>query len=248
MIDDVNLGRLGNHAHVGLIRIAPHHRWIAVFLAGVIVLFPWAVLWAQDSGLSPLPIMLPKPMFEGTPENVKIANLEKPRGNRPREPFLAPAGVTNVALHKPVTSTDKEPVVGDLEMITNGDKSGSDGSYVELGPALQSVTIDLQARNEIFAILVWHYHKQARVYFDVIVQVADDPDFIVNVQTAFNNDNDNTAGLGAGKDLNYFDTYEGKLIDAKGVQGRYVRLYSNGNNVNDLNHYVEVEVWGRPVK
>jgi len=219
-----------------------------VSLVGLIAVFLGYPSWAQESGMNPLPIVLPKPMFEGTPENIKVPNLEKPRGNKPREPFLAPAGVSNVALHKPVTSTDKEPVIGELEMITNGDKSGNDGSYVELGPALQSVTIDLQARHEIFALLVWHFHKQARVYFDVIVQVADDPDFITNVQTVFNNDNDNTAGLGAGKDLNYFDTYEGKLIDAKGVIGRYVRLFSNGNNVNDLNHYVEVEVWGRPAK
>ena len=221
---------------------------MVVSLAGLITIFPGTAIRAEAPGLSPLPIVLPKPMFEGTPENVKVPNLEKSRGDKPREPFLAPAGVTNVALNKPVTSSDKEPVIGELEMITNGDKSGSDGSYVELGPALQSVTIDLQSKHEIFAILVWHYHKQPRVYFDVIVQVADDPDFISNVQTVYNNDNDNTAGMGAGKDLNYFDTYEGKLIDAKGVEGRYVRLYSNGNNVNDLNHYVEVEVWGKPVK
>jgi hypothetical protein len=25
-----------------------------------------------------------------------------------------------------------------------------------------------------------------------------------------------------------------------------VRLYSNGNTANDLNHYVEVEVFGKP--
>jgi hypothetical protein len=30
------------------------------------------------------------------------------------------------------------------------------------------------------------------------------------------------------------------------VKGRYVRLYSNGNTTNDLNHYVEVEVHGSP--
>jgi len=31
-----------------------------------------------------------------------------------------------------------------------------------------------------------------------------------------------------------------------GVKGRYVRLYSNGNTANRLNHYIEVEVWGKP--
>jgi len=36
------------------------------------------------------------------------------------------------------------------------------------------------------------------------------------------------------------------LIDAKNVKGRFVRLYSNGNTANKLNHYIEVEVWGKP--
>ena len=36
------------------------------------------------------------------------------------------------------------------------------------------------------------------------------------------------------------------MFDPKGAKGRYVRLYSNGNTTNDLNHYVEVEVYGLP--
>ncbi len=131
-------------------------------------------------------------------------------------------------------------------MLTDGDKEAADGSYVELGPFKQSVTIDLEAEYDIYAILFWHYHKQAIVYFDVVVQVADDPDFITNVTTVFNNDIDNSAGLGVGKDMHYTETSEGKLIDAKGVRARYVRLYSNGNTNNDLNHYIEVEVFGKP--
>jgi hypothetical protein len=204
---------------------------------------------ASQSGakLVPLEIKLPKPMFVGTPGNLQVPNLEKPLGG-PRPPFLAPEGTKNVALKKPVTSSDEQPIIGELSMVTDGDKEASDGSYVELGPFLQNVTIDLNAKYNIYAIVVWHYHKQPRVYFDVIVQVADDPDFVTNVKTVFNNDHDNTSGLGVGKDMNYVETSEGKLIDAKGVQGRYVRLYSRGNNANDLNNYVEVEVYGTPVK
>jgi len=48
--------------------------------------------------------------------------------------------------------------------------------------------------------------------------------------------------------MNYVETAEGKLVDAKGSRARYVRLHSRGNNANELNHYVEVEVFGRPVK
>ncbi len=197
--------------------------------------------------LVPIVIQLPKPMFEGTPQNLTVPNLLKPLG-RPRDPFLAPSGVTNVAKGKKVASSDREPVIGELEQVTDGDKKGADGSFVELGPGVQQVTIDLGAPHEIFAILFWHFHKTPRVYFDVIVQVADDADFKQGVRTLFNNDHDNTSKLGAGTDQNYVETAEGKLVDAKGSRARYVRLYSKGSNANELNHYVEVEVFGRPAK
>jgi hypothetical protein len=197
-------------------------------------------------GLKPVPISLPKPLFEGTPENLQVANLEKPLG-KPRPPFLAPAGTSNVAEGKAVSSSDSDPVIGDLDMITDGDKAGTDGTYVELKPGRQSIVIDLGGKHAIYALLVWHFHKQPRVYNDVVVQVADDPDFISNVRTLFNNDHDNTSGLGIGKEMNYVDTAEGKLIDGKGVEGRYVRLFSNGGTASPANHYVEVEVYGKPV-
>jgi hypothetical protein len=65
--------------------------------------------------------------------------------------------------------------------------------------------------------------------------------------SVFNNDHDNS-GRGVGKDMSYVETAEGKLIDARGVQGRYVRLFSRGNTANELNHYTEVEVYGKPAK
>lgn len=194
--------------------------------------------------LVPLPLELPKPMFVGTPQDTKVENLEKPLG-KPRPPFYAPAGVKNVAFEKPVSSTDEEPIIGEIEMITDGDKEAADGSYVELGPFKQSVTVDLEDEYEIYAVVVWHYHKQAIVYFDVVAQVASDPDFISSVTTLFNNDIDNSAGLGVGKDKHYTETSEGRLIPGKGVKARYLRLYSQGNNSNDLNHYIEVEVFGK---
>lgn len=200
-----------------------------------------------EAGLKPIKIDLPKPMFVGTPQNVNVPNVEKPLG-KPRPPFLAPEGTKNVALNKVVASTDDMPIIGEIEMITDDDKEAADGSYVELGPFLQHITIDLESVHNVYAVVLWHYHKQARIYFDVIVQVSDDPNFVKNVKTIFNNDIDNSAGLGVGKDKHYVETAEGKLIDAKGVQGRYVRCYSNGNSNNDLNHYIEVAVYGKPVK
>ena len=204
---------------------------------------------ADDSGLAPLDIKLPKPMFVGTKKPIKVANLRK-LGIGERPPFQAPVGTINVALGKPVSSSDDAPIIGEIGMITDGDKEAADGSYVELGPFTQHVTIDLEAEHNIYAVVIWHFHQEPRVYFDVVVQVADDPDFVTNVRTLFNNDIDNSAGLGVGKDMHYIETFEGELIDcfSKGIKARYVRLFSNGNNFDDLNHYIEVEVYGKPAK
>jgi hypothetical protein len=208
------------------------------------VFYP-VTLTAQE--LVPIEINLPYPMFVGTPKDFDVPNLEDPLGT-PRPPFLVPTGTENVALDMLVESSDNEPIVGDVELITDGDMEAYDGSFVEFGAGTQNITIDLENRHEIYAILIWHFHKKARVYKDVIVQVSDDPDFVIGVETLFNNDNDNSSGLGVGKDLHYVETHEGKLIDGRGIQGQYVRLYSNGNTSNELNHYIEVAVYGIPVK
>lgn len=211
-----------------------------------IVLMGSQMALAQDN-LVPIAIELPKAMFIGTPQNIRVPQLEKPLG-KPRSPFLAPEGTINLALGKAVTSTDDYPIIGELEMITDGDKEAADGSYVELGPFVQHVTVDLGQPSEIFAVLVWHYHKQPLVYFDIVIQVASDSSFAEDVVTLYNNDLDNSAGQGQGTDNHYVETAEGRLVDAKGNLGRFVRLYSNGNTSNDLNHYIEVAVYGRPVE
>jgi len=201
---------------------------------------------SKSGKLVPIKIDLPKAMFIGTPQNLGVKKLEKPLG-KARPPFMAPEGTVNAALDMPIVSTDDEPVIGEIEMITDGDLEAADGSFVELGPFVQHITVDLGKKHEIYAIIMWHFHKQPRVYFDVIIQTANDPDFIENVITLFNNDHDNSAGQGVGKDLHYVETAEGKLIDAKGTQARYVRFYSNGNNNNDLNHWIEAAVFGIPL-
>src|SRR5947207_5015222 len=193
-----------------------------------------------------LKLDLPKPMFVGTPKNVPQATtVEKPTG-KPRPALLVPKGVELVSHGKPVKMSDDNPVSGKADMITDGVKEGTDGNWVELGPGLQWAQIDLQKPAEIYAIVIWHYHAEPRVYRDVVVQLADDPDFIENVRTIFNNDHDNSAGLGVGKDKEYFEMAEGKLIEVSGQKARYVRCYSKGSTADEQNHYIEVEVFGRP--
>ena len=195
-----------------------------------------------------LKLDLPKPLFVGTPKNLPPGTtVEKPTG-KPRPPLLVPKGVELLSLKKPVKMSDESPISGNAGMITDGVKEGGDGNWVELGPGLQWVQVDLQRSSEIYAIVLWHYHAEPRVYRDVVVQLADDPDFIENVRTVFNNDQDNSAGLGVGKDNEYFEMAEGKLIEVKGEKARYVRCYSKGSTADEQNHYIEVEVHGRAAK
>ena len=191
--------------------------------------------YAEDK--VPLKTDLPKPLFVGTPVPLpEIPGLEDQTTKRPD--FMVPAGTVNLAKGKKVTASDNDPVVGSLDLITDGDKEGDEGSWVEFAPGKQWVQIDLEKDADIYALVVWHYHSQRRVYRDVVIQVSDDPTF-ANAHTIY----DNSA---AGTDHPYVENYQGKLIDAKGVKGRYVRLYSNGNTTNKMNHYIEVEVWGKP--
>ena len=195
-------------------------------------------------GLVPVEIELPAPAFRGTPKPQNEPNVELPLG-KPRPPFLAPSGTVNLALGKAVICSDPMPDSGEVDLVTDGDKEASDFGYLGLRPGTEWVQIDLGDRATIYAVLVWHNHAEARVYRDVIVQVSDDPDFI-DPQTVFNNDYDNSSGMGIGTSMGYIETSEGKLIDCRGVEGRYVRLYSRGNHIDDKNHYTEVDVYGRP--
>jgi hypothetical protein len=203
---------------------------------------------AQSGGgdKAALAIELPQPFFGGTPLDYISDNLE-PKVYTPRPPFMAPAGAVNLSKGKQATSSDPDPTYGKLSFLTDGEKGYQQEYLVELATGTQWVQIDLGQPSEIYAVLVWHFHAADRVYFDFVVQVADDAEFTKNVQTLYNNDHDNSSGLGVGTDKEYIEDYQGRLVDAKGAKGRYVRLYSRGNTSDETNHYVEVEVWGKPV-
>ena len=217
-----------------------------ILLASALTLPVALVATAQDTDKSKwvdVEIDFPKPMFVGTPVAAKRPNLDTSK--KPRLELKAPAGVENLALDMEVTSSDPEPIIGDLDMIADGDKDGADGSYTELGPGKQWVQVDLEEEAELYGIVMWHFHKNARAYDDVVVQISNDPEMKEGVTTVFNNDHDNSSGFGAGKDLAWVETNHGRIIDVEGKKARYVRLWSNGNTANEMNHYVEIEVYGK---
>lgn len=197
---------------------------------------------AQAADTIPLTTTIPPEKIEGTPIEVKVPNL-KPAASKAPE-IQVPAGTTLLSKGKPVTASDDFPIIGELTYVTDGEKDAGEGYFVELANGLQWVQIDLEQEAEIQAVWVWHYHSQRRAYHDVIVQISNDPTFASSVTSVFNNDYDNSAALGKGTDAPYIETQYGLLIPVKGIKGRFVRLYTQGNTSNDMNHYIEVEVFG----
>lgn len=204
-------------------------------------------LCPADDAKEALKTDFPEEVLAGTPPDVLarlFPELSMPPADAP--PLMVPKGTVNLALKKKVTSSEPNPILGEISFVTDGVKEGSEEAYVELSPGLQWVQIDLEKPSNIYAMYVWHFFREARGYRSVVIQVSDDKDFTKDVKTIYNNDTEAEAKMGIGRDRPYIETNLGLRIDAKGVKGRYVRLYSRGNTGNSMNHYVEVEVFGQP--
>jgi len=193
----------------------------------------------------PLAVKLPAPAFKGTPRDLQVGPNVEPLSEKPRAPMMVPPGLKNLAPGSKITCSDKNVPADSLAKLTDGDKEASDQSIIFLRKGTQWVQMDLGSPQALFAVVIWHAHNMAKVYHDVIVQVADNPDFTRNVRTLFNNDSTNTSGRGVGANREYIETYEGKLINAKGVKARYIRFYSKGSTESALNEYTEIEIYGR---
>ncbi|MEY3895429.1 MAG: hypothetical protein RLZZ214_948 [Verrucomicrobiota bacterium] len=186
---------------------------------------------------------LPPELIEGTPKPMNVPNLTQAPSKAPE--FRVPEGTVLLSKGKKVTSSDTNPIIGDLTLVTDGDKEAGEGYFVELLDGTQWVQIDLEKSSAVSALWLWHFHSQKRAYNDVIIQISDDPEFKTGVTTIYNNDYDETSKMSKGSDNPYVESRFGLIVDGKGTKGRYVRLYSNGNTSNEMNHYIEVEVFGK---
>lgn len=216
------------------------------------LVFPWLAspgkAWSANQETAPLRLELPLPTLLPTPDEDKIPkgpHVEKVP-DKPRPVFMVPKGVTNVAIGKKVTSSVEKLFTGTLPQITDGKKEAYDEQVVEMRKGTQWVQVDLEKEYEIYAIVFWHDHRFLQAFHDVVVQAADDAEFTKNVRTFFNNDVDNSSGLGIGTDKEYFENHEGKLIDTKGAKARYLRFYSKGSSQTAYNVYQEIEVYALP--
>jgi len=203
---------------------------------------------AAKGDLTPLVLKLPAPSFVGTPKDLPAGSQIDGPPAKDTPPLMIPKDAKNIAHTAKVTTSDANAKPEALAKITDGNKEAGDDNIALLRKGPQYVQFDFGAPQEFFAIAVWHAFDTMKVYHAVVAQVADDADFTKNVQTIFNNDAANLAGRGAGTDHEYFETNFGKLIDAKGAKGQFVRLYSKGSTDGSFNEYTEVEIYGRPVK
>ncbi|MCK7496471.1 MAG: hypothetical protein MZW92_40375 [Comamonadaceae bacterium] len=196
-----------------------------------------------------LKLTLPKPMFIGTPTNIKSANLEVVTG-KSRGPFMVPAGTKLLSLKRPV----------DVERQAAGHRRARDDRRRREGrrrrllrrtrPLRSSGCRSTWARSTR-STPSWRGTITARPASTGTssFQVADDKDFLKGVHDGLQQrPRQLVRAWASGKDKEYIEVAEGRLFDPKGATGRYVRMYSNGNTVNDLNHYVEIEVYGTPAK
>jgi hypothetical protein len=195
------------------------------------------------AGGVPIAIEFPPELIEGTPKAMQVPNLVQAPTKAPQ--FMVPEGTTLLSKGKKVTSSDENPIIGSLDLITDGDKDAGEGYFVELLEGPQWVQIDLEQSAAIHGVWVWHFHSQRRAYHDVIIQISDDPAFKTGVTTVYNNDYDDSSKMGKGSDNPYVESRYGLIVDGKGTKGRYVRLCSNGNTSNEMNHYIEAEVYGK---
>ena len=180
--------------------------------------------------------------------------------------IMAPEGGDKLLSRRcPVTASIQMPAIGEWSMLTDGKKEcdyggafgkwgscqeeGKGASMVLYAPGVQWVQVDLKTSQVVNAVCVWRYSFWEYAYRDVIVQLSDDADFIDGVTTVFNNDHDNSAGLGAGEDKEYMDDFCGNPVAVPSVRARHVRIYSNGRykengDIWPYNCCTEIEVFG----
>jgi hypothetical protein len=212
------------------------------------VLFATSSFGADDAK-APVPLVLDLPLhtLKGTPEDLPSGPHIEPLSDVAPTPVQVPKGVVNVAAGKTITSS-VPPFLGELVRITDGKKEPVDDDAVEFRKGTHWVQVDLGQSFAIHAIAMWHDHRYVQAMRDVILQVSEDAEFKTGVTTLFNNDTDNSSGLGVGTDREYFEMQFGRVVPAKGIKARYVRGYTKGSNQSVLNCWQEIEVYALPAK
>ncbi|QNK54901.1 fibronectin type III domain-containing protein [Paenibacillus sp. PAMC21692] len=172
---------------------------------------------------------------------------------------LKTAAGVNVAMNKTVAASTSDLFGGSLGVVTDGqsaNSSGYAGIRTTTGP--QYYQIDLGAAYALGRLrIVNDWGSSASVYRtnkDVIVLLSNDPTFATGVTVVYNNDANNSVGLGAGTDPEFQEPPGGvgTWFDlGTPVNARYARVWGNGhvrvdNSSHAVNTPIEFEAYADP--
>ncbi|WP_420871967.1 discoidin domain-containing protein [Cohnella rhizosphaerae] len=142
----------------------------------------------------------------------------------------------NVALGKTVSTNGAVSGGGSVSVVTDGARGSSGYALISVADGPKWVQADLGQTYAISRINVLNdwggTSGVARTGRDHVVQLSNDPTFATGVTTVFNNDTDNSAGLGAGSDAAYQEPTDGtgkNIVLTTPVNARYVRSWANGH-------------------
>lgn len=216
------------------------------------------------------PIAIAGSLSGVTPEQVG-EHYDPPLTEKPK--LDLPVGSRNLALGRSVTTNFPQPLLGCLEMITDGDKGvvtypdgrlrfvDADNCHVEFSPSVPGVIgddahglgpryiqFDLQDSVAIDAVWIWPGYREHGydVVRKLVVQASHDPSFTTDSTTIFNCDTSNSMGFGIGVDRPFATSRFGKLIQPASISGRFVRIWWDGSVMFPFEtRIVEVEIYGR---
>lgn len=188
-------------------------------------------------------------------ETVVAPVAEENRGNLASGiiPSYSSPASTTYNVNRPVHATDG---------IINDRNNYSDPGSTTGGP--QWMQVDLGAVYKIGEVDLFRYWHDNRTYNDTVVMISTDPNFAVeNSYILWNANRDasrqwpngngqsGTHTLPTGTDEDYVETSSGLILSVNREDGanyfeaQYVRVYMNGNNKNECNHVVELQVYAR---
>ena len=228
-------------------KCTPPSLWIQVVMTLPLIIAGLSAFAGDAPIKEVLVLRLPAPVLRGTPQDLPSGPNIEPYSDKPAPDLMIAKGATNVAYGKTVTSSVR-PFTGELSQITDGKKESVDSDVVEMKKGVQWVQVDLGGAFAIQAIAIWHDHRSVQIIRDVIVQVSDDPEFNSGVTTLFNNDADNSSGLGVGTNREYFEGRFGRAFEGKNTKARYVRGYTKGSTLSAINVWQEIEVYALSAK
>ena len=203
---------------------------------------------AEDAkSTEPLALNLPIHTLKGTPEDLPVRAQHRAALGQGAHAFPGAQG-RQERRRGQARHQQRAAVFGRVEPDYRRQEGATDDDAVEFKKGTQWVQVDLGQSFAIHAVAMWHDHRYVQAMHDVILQVSDDPEFKSGVTTLFNNDTDNSSGLGVGTDREYFEMEFGRVVAGKGVKARYVRGYTKGSNQSALNCWQEIEVYALPAK